>query len=204
MFVKFAVINWSDSALFESTLSKSFLMWFESILFKITEFQRPTFSTSELFSRQAYLKMLSSSGFLLSLISTPYHDALMSEKYNIPMMMLKKLNLPCQVTCGLMFPMVLGGFTPMPPFRFRPDMTLRISVQLLILLRGVSWSLCPRLSMEALVWLEWMSISSERYLHIAIYLDPIVITDNDIWSVPERLVFSDWSVVYFWALYFSK
>ena len=37
---------------------------------------------------------------------------------------------------------------------------------------------CPRLSMEALAWLMWMSILSERALLIARFSDPIVIADN--------------------------
>ena len=58
--------------------------------------------------------------------------------------------------------------------------------------RGVSQSLFPCLSMEALAWLDSaMILFTSRALHIASSFDPIFVTDNKRCSIIVRLVSAD-------------
>ena len=94
------------------------------------------FSTSKLLLHLDFLKIMSPSGIPLLLIATPCHDALLLDKSGVPLVVYKKLKLPCQVIFEIMLPVVLGGFTLMPSLLFRPDPTLLISVQLFRLPKG--------------------------------------------------------------------
>ena len=82
--------------------------------------------------------------------------------------------------------------------------SILIFLQILPLPKEMSQSLCPSISIEALYWLFWMSVSSERAILIARYLDPIVIVDDEICSTLVQFMFYAWSVVYYWVLYFSN
>ena len=134
----------------------------------------PNFSTSKLFSLPAFLKMLSPSGFSILIFYNPCHDALLLEKSDVPLSKRAKLlmflgEIPSSlfhpnpiicisvplfrlVICGIMLPMVLYGFTPMPSFLFCPKSILTF-LQLFIFPKEMSLSPFPRLSMEALAWL---------------------------------------------------
>ena len=103
--------------------------------------------------------------------------------------------IPCLVTHGFIILVVLGSFTPIPPFLFLPNPTLFILVQLFRLPREMFQPLCPRMSMIALYWLEWMIVSYERTSPTANSLYPSVIPDNKTCSIPAWLVWADWYVI---------
>ena len=177
------------------------LTLFKLMLFKIKEFSRPTFSTTNFFSCPEFLKTLSPSGFSISIFDIQCHDSLLLAKYDVALMALKRLKIPWLVICGIKILMVLGGFKPILSLLLRPDPTLCISVQLFRLKREIFQSLYPHLPMEVIACLEWMSISSKCGLPIASSLGPTVITYNKACTIPSWSVFVDWSVINFWAVY---
>ena len=54
--------------------------------------------------------------------------------------------------------------------------------------------------MEVLDWLLWMSVSSERAIIVASYLDPIVIASNKTCYTQVQWLFVYWYVVNFWLV----
>ena len=101
-----------------------------------------------------FLKILLPPGFSPSIITAPFHNALLLVKFEVPMMVSKRLNIPCLVTCGLMTTMVLYGLTLISSLLFRKIPPLCSSVLLPILTREISQSPCTHMSIVALTWLE--------------------------------------------------
>ena len=118
----------------------------------------PNFSTSKLFSRPEFLKMIPPSRFSLLLIAAPFHNTLLLEKYDAPLMGSKRLKLPHRVTCRIMPPMVPGGFILMPSLLINPNPPLCTSVQQSRRPREISQSAFPHLAIVLVAWLEWMMV----------------------------------------------
>ena len=157
--------------------------------------------------------------FSVSFFDAPCHNVLLPKKYEVSL--LKSLGLPIflsgilslllrptqlfhlipiplsrLVSCGIMLPVVIYGFIGMALFVFCPK-SIYILSSLLLSPKENSQSLYPRLSMEVIAWLVWMSASSERAQLVTSYSEPIVIANNKTCSILVQLVFADWSVINF-------
>ena len=155
--------SWPNHFLVQWLASRWELNWYDSIRFKWNgcdlsrrgcdsnwydskfQFFALNFSTLKLFSRPEFLKILSPPGF--SIIIATCHDTLLLEKPDVFLMGSKRLKLPCPVTCGVIPPMVHGGFILMPSLSFRKIPPLCNSVQLTRIKMEIFWSPYPRLSM---------------------------------------------------------
>ena len=118
--------SWPNHFLVQWLASRWELNWYDSIRFKWNgcdlsrrgcdsnwydskfQFFALNFSTSKLFSRPEFLKILSPPGF--SIIIATCHDTLLLEKHDVFLMGSKRLKLPCLITCEIMPLMVLGGY----------------------------------------------------------------------------------------------
>ena len=154
----------------------------------------PNFSTSKLFSRSEFLKTLLPlrfhTSFSLSIFIVPYHGESLMTKLK----MLQLLSLVL-VICWCWILMVLGGFITMFSSAFRPKSTL-ILLPLSQLPKGKSWSTCPHISMEELVFLAYtMSLLPNFTISIAGYFNSIVVSNNYRCSIPVRFVSYYWSIV---------
>ena len=201
-------------------------MWYELTWSKTIDLSRPTFSTSKLFSRPEFLRMMFPSGFSLpfSLFHATtrwyrrnqksvyqrgwsYQCSLYVSQIFCPTPLFHPNTIPVPLSrmaiCGLVLPMVLDEFIKMLLFMFRPIWILILS-QTFWLPKENYWSPCPHLSMEALAWLLWLSVSSKQAIIIVRYSEPIVIDNNDIFYIPARLVFSNWSNINCWVVYLPR
>ena len=160
-------LTWSDSIWCDSNLGEYSWCWFDSNQrdYNVQNFCTQLFSTSKLFLHPEFLKMMSPRGF--SLISAPCHDALLSEKPDVPLMGSKRFNPLYPLAWEFMPRMVLGGFILMPALPLRNIHPLLTSVQLSRLQRDMFRSLCTHLSMVAVAWLElttdgWLIVLSKH------------------------------------------
>ena len=96
------------------------------------------------FLRLGFLKTLLRPGFLL-ITASCQDGALLLSKFDIPLIRLNRLKLLIAVTCGIIPPMLIGGFIPMMPLLLLQNSPLHTSVQLSRLPREMFWSQCPRL-----------------------------------------------------------
>ena len=160
----------------------------------------PNIFNFKMFLSSAFSKMLLSPRFSNSLFAAPCPEVILSDKsyvtfsnrknlaiflvgipsplfHLISIFRLILLPIYILVICGIMLPIVLDGFIGMTLFLFWSKSIFILS-QLLQTPKEKFQSPCPRLSMEALAWLVWMSVLSEHALLIVSSSDPIVIADN--------------------------
>ena len=149
------------------------LVWFgstwiesESSWFQITEFLRPTFSTSKLFLCSAFSKTIPPR-FSISQLAAPLHGDILWARYDLSMIEMKMSKIPCilLVIYGRGLPLVLDGFSPIFSSVLRPKSTL-IPLPIFRLSKRKYQSLCPHLSIGDLACLEctMSSFSTFHYL----------------------------------------
>ena len=161
------------------------------------------------FSRPAFMKMLSRTGF--SLIAAPFQDSLLLNKSYIPMSVreLKMSNPPNLMPCGNFPPVVPGGFILVPQLPILLIPSLHTSGQLSILTGGTFWSSCTCLEMVWVAWLDFITgsllvvyskLTTER---LKGYEPPITIiagpkgssmSCNEVFSASVQLVWANWSI----------
>ena len=110
-------LSWCDFNQRESSRNL-FLFQFriESLWFKFTEFSRPTFSTSKLFLRSAFLKILLplrfSTRFSLSILIVPYHRDILLARSDVLLTESKMSQLFALLESGIVVTVGPCGFIP--------------------------------------------------------------------------------------------
>ena len=192
-------------------------MWFESMWFKITYFCAQLFNLKRFLALSIVDSAVAYKGSL-SLFDAWCHEALLSERSDVPMSNIPKLlmflgeflpmifhstplfhpipvPLSRPIICGVMLPMFLSRFIGITLFVLHPKQILILS-PLLISPNEKSLSQCPHLSMEALAWLVWVRVLYECDLLIAGSSHPIVTSDKKKSFILVRLVLADWHFIH--------